>query len=121
MCSEEDRGVRPIHRSRLWKAKERMKEKERKMTSWHKSQKHQISAPLIIDPTAGTMTKELKEVCRKFESVTGMRVAVQERAGDSVKHMAKPEPLREKAVEERNASPAQQVGGNVRRMGQAIG
>ena len=33
-----------------------------------------------------------------FESVTGMRVAVQEREGDSVKHMAKPEPLREKRL-----------------------
>ena len=34
MCSEEDRGVRPIHRSRSWKAKERLREKERKATSW---------------------------------------------------------------------------------------
>ena len=42
------------------------------------------------------MTSEIKEVCRKFEVVTGMRVAVQERAGDSIKHLAKAEPLRRK-------------------------
>ena len=117
MCGEEDRGVRPIHRSRVWKAKERMKEKERKMTSWHKSQKNQISAPLIIDPTAGTMTKELKEVCRKFESVTGMRVAVQERAGDSVKHMAKPEPLREKGCGREKCFPCTTGGGKCEKNG----
>ena len=76
MCSEEDMGVRPIHRSRSWKAKERLREKERKATSWHQNQRNQISAPLIVDPTAGNMTKELKEVCRRFEAVTGMRVAV---------------------------------------------
>ena len=69
-------------------------EKEIKVQNWHKGQKDQISAPLIIDPTAGNMTREMKEVCTKFETVTGMRVVVQERAGDSIKHTARAEPLR---------------------------
>ena len=38
----------------------------------------------------------MKEVCVKFEKVTGMHVAVQERAGISNKSLAKSEPLRSK-------------------------
>ena len=94
MCKDEDMGVRPIHRSRNWKAKVRRKEKELKVTNWHKNQRDQVSAPLILDPTAGSMTSDMKEVCRKFENLTDMRIVVQERAGASVKHLAKAEPLR---------------------------
>ena len=56
-----------------------------------------MSAPLIIDPTAGNLTTELKEICRKFEEVTSMRVQVQERAGNALKHLAKSEPLKLKS------------------------
>ena len=73
--------------------RERRREKELEVTSWHKSEVKQVSAPLILDPTGGIMTKEMKEVCRRFETVTGMRVAVQERAGRANKHLAKSEPL----------------------------
>ena len=45
------------------------------------------------------MTSEIKEVCRRFEEVTGMRIAVQERAGDFIKQLAKAEPLRRKGCE----------------------
>ena len=31
-------------------------------------------APLILDPTAGEMSKDMKAVCRIFENVTGWRV-----------------------------------------------
>ena len=55
-----------------------------------------ISVSLILDPTSGSMTKDIKDVCRKFEQVTGMRVAVNKRAGDAVKHVAKAEPLKRK-------------------------
>ena len=105
MCLEEDQGIRPVHRSRHWKTKERQREKERKVTNWHKTQRDQVSAPLIIDPTSGSMTSEIKEVCRRFEAVTGMRVAVQERAGDSIKHIAKAEPLRERGCEREDCFP----------------
>ena len=37
MCEDEDNGVRPIHRPREWKEKERRLEKEAKVTNWHKS------------------------------------------------------------------------------------
>ena len=56
-----------------------------------------MSAPLIIDPTARSLTTELKEICRKFEKVTSMRVQVQERAGNALKHLAKSEPLKMKS------------------------
>ena len=55
-----------------------------------------MSAPLIIDPTAGSLTAKLKEVCRKFEEVTSMSIQVQERAGNALKHLAKSEPLKKK-------------------------
>ena len=72
--------MRPVHRPREWKEKERRREKELKAQNWHKRRRGQVSAPLIIDPTAGGLTDDFKEVCTKFEKVTGMRVAVQERA-----------------------------------------
>ena len=37
--------------------------------------------PPYIDPVAGEMTSEMKNVCKKFEDQTGFRVAVQTRAG----------------------------------------
>ena len=73
---------------------ERVEREERKRNSWHQSKAGQVSAPLIIDPTAGPLTEEMREVCRKFEEVTEMRVVVQERAGNALKHLAKAEPLK---------------------------
>ena len=51
MCEDEDNGVRPIHRPREWKERERRLEKEAKVSNWHKSKPNQVSAPLILDPT----------------------------------------------------------------------
>ena len=47
----------------------------------------------------------MKEICKRFESVTGMRVVVQERAGDSVKNTAKAEPLRNQSCGRTNCLP----------------
>ena len=69
-------------------------DKERKKEKWHQAHQGQVSAPLIIDPTAGNLAAEFKEVCRKFEEMTEMRVVVQERAGNALKHLAKAEPLK---------------------------
>ena len=93
------------------KARERRKEKELKVQNWHKGQKDQISAPLIIDPTAGEMTKEMKEVCKRFEAVTGMRVIVQKRAEDAIKHSAKAEPLRNQSCGRIECFPCSTGGG----------
>ena len=57
MCEDEDNGVRPNHRPREWKEKERRLEKEAKVTNWHKSKPDQVSAPLILDPTGGSLKK----------------------------------------------------------------
>ena len=96
MCKDEDNGVRPVHRPRTWREKERREEKEDKRKNWHKSDKNQVSAPLIVDPVAGTMTTEMKQVCKSFETVTGIRVVVQTRAGKANKQLAKSEPLKRK-------------------------
>ena len=52
--------------------------------------------PLIVDPTGGDLTKDIKKVCENFEAATGIKVAVRERAGNSVRSDAKAEPLRMK-------------------------
>ena len=44
MCEELDNGERPVNRPRQWKEKEWSREKELKMSNWHKTQKHQVSA-----------------------------------------------------------------------------
>ena len=96
MCEEEDKGVRPVHRPREWREQERRLEKEMKSQNWHRGEGGQVSAPLIIDPTSGSMLKEMKKECKKFEELTGMRVVVMERAGSAIKHLAKSEPLKSK-------------------------
>jgi hypothetical protein len=72
-------------------------EKELRAGNWHKGDKKEISAPLIVDPTDGNMTKNLKDTCNKFHQATGIKVTVRERAGSSLKSDAKPEPLRNKS------------------------
>ena len=66
-----------------------------------------------MDPTAGNMTNDIKGVCRKFENITGMKVVVQERAGASIKHTAKAEPLRYKGCLREDCFPCRS-GGNGR-------
>ena len=97
MCKEEDEGGRPVHRARSWQKSARRLEKERKGTTWHKSNPERVSAPLIIDPTAGALTEKMKAVCKDFGATMGMDVKVVERAGKAVKSDAKSEPLRNKS------------------------
>ena len=48
-----------------------------KRSNWHQKDPKQASAPLILDPTGGSLTKDAKEVCANFEKVTGMRISGQ--------------------------------------------
>ena len=111
-CQEEDDRVRPIHRPREWKQRERMLEQERKIFNWHQRKKDQVSAPLFLDPTSGDMAKEIKDVCTKFEAVTGMHVAVKERAGQKNKSISKAEPLKSKTWGRENCFPCTTGVGN---------
>ena len=117
MCEEEDRGVRPVHRARDWKEEERQRAKELKKTNWHRSKEDQVSAPVILDPTSGNMTKEMKAVSRKFEEVTGWRVPVVERAGTRVSSIAKAEPLKKGGCGREDCFPCTTGGGNCERNG----
>ena len=94
MCEVEDKGGRPIHRAREYQRSARRLAKKNKSTSWHKSSKDKISAPLIIDPTSGGLTEKLKAACQKFGDSLGLDVSVRVRAGRSVRNDAKSEPLR---------------------------
>lgn len=66
MCKTEDEGGRPIHRAREWQKTARRLAKERKSTTWHQNSQNMITAPLIIDPTAGRFTDMIKAACSKF-------------------------------------------------------
>ena len=117
LCKEEDEGVRPIHRPRKWKEDERRREKELKRTNWHQNQPNQVSAPLILDPTAGDMTRDMKEVCKNFENVTGWRIPVVERAGLAMRSLAKAEPLKTEGCKRDDCFPCTTGGGNCERNG----
>ena len=67
MCKVEDEAGRPIHRAREWQKAARRLEKEKKVVTWHQGRSDQISAPLIIDPTAGDLTQRMKKVYSRFE------------------------------------------------------
>ena len=95
MCQVEDAGGRLIHRAREWQKAARRLEKEKKVVTWHQGRENQISAPLIIDPTAGDLTKRMKKTCSQFKEESEMRVAVRERAGRKMKADCKPEPLKQ--------------------------
>ena len=71
-----------------------------------------MSAPLILDPTSGDMAKEIKVVCTKFEALTGMHIAVKERAGQKNKSISKAEPLKSKTWGRENCFPCTTGGGN---------
>ena len=94
MCKVEDEGGRPVHRPRVFQLAARRLEKERKGVSWHQDKANQVSAPLIINPTAGGLTGVLKEACTRYEAATGIQVKVIERAGRKVSGDCKAEPLR---------------------------
>ena len=94
------------------------REKELKRTNWHQSRANQVSAPLILDPTAGEMTKDMKAVCKDFEKVTGWRIPVVERAGTAMRSVAKAEPLKKKGCNRDVCFPCTTVtagGGNCER------
>ena len=97
MCKVEDEGGRPMYRSREWHESARRMEKERKLVSWHQTEKDTVSAPLILDPTAGGLTSKIKLLCQKFEKTSGFRILVKERAGDAVRQDARSEPLRNRS------------------------
>ena len=85
LCKVEDEAGRPIHRVREWQKAARRLEKENKVVTWHQGRENKIFAPLIIHPTGGDLTPQMKKVCSKFEEESEIRVAVRERAGRKLK------------------------------------
>ena len=94
MCREAEEGIRPIHRPRDWKRKDRRMAKVGKKSNWHQANPGQASAPLFLDTIPGDMLEKMKTVCGKFEQTHGIRVLICQKALSSVKRDAKPEPLR---------------------------
>ena len=93
LVRDEENGVRPTHRPREWKRRERRLAKQNKRSNWHSKGSGLVLAPLIVDPVTGNMLDKMRSVCSKFEESHGIRVQVYPRAGKSVKLDAKPEPL----------------------------
>ena len=104
MCREEDEGAMPMHRLREFRREERKVAKIIKKQTWHQGGS-QLSAPLILDPVAVPLVRQLQEECRKFEDKFGIRVVVATRAGQSVRRDAKAEPLRKVGCERQECFP----------------
>ena len=87
MCKVEGGGGRPVHRAREWQQAARRLERELKhanrLTS--KSDREQISALLIVDPTNGNLTNKLEYICSKVNTANGVSFMVRERAGKSIR------------------------------------
>ena len=97
MCKVEDGGGRPVHRPRTWQRRERLLDKELKAGgSWCKGETDQITAPLIMDPTAGKLGDSVRKACNDYEAATGIGVRLKLRAGAKMGADAKSEPLRSK-------------------------
>ena len=70
------------------KERQRRLEKEAKVTNCNKSRPDQVSAPLILDPTAGSLSKDIKEV-KNVQTI----LQVMGRAGIVNEVLVKSEPL----------------------------
>ena len=93
MCRKRDEGIRPIHRAREWQKASRRLEKERKKETWYKTRGDQVSAPLIISPTAIDLTAEIKSICKKYSQIANINVVTMTRAGQPLRYDPKPEPF----------------------------
>ena len=54
LSEEEDRGVCPVHCTRKWREQERWRKKEVKNQNWHKGEKGQVFALLLLIQPEGT-------------------------------------------------------------------
>ena len=108
MCKVADDGGRPIYRPREWRRKERRLVKESKKETWHKSKDHvQVSGPLLLGPIPGPMIEHITAECSEFEMLHRIRVQVCQKAGQSVRTDAKPEPLRKTGYDRDDCLPCQ--------------
>jgi hypothetical protein len=67
LVQDEVDGIRPVHRPRNWRRRDRKLAKECKRSNWHNKAQGQVSAPLIVDPVPGDMLDKMKSLCSKFE------------------------------------------------------
>ena len=77
-----------------------------------KQEEEKMSALLILDPTSSDIARKIREVCSKFEAVTGMHIVVKERAGLKNKSVSKAEPLKSKYCGRETCFPCTSGGGN---------
>ena len=61
---------------------------------------------------SGDIAREMREVCSKFEAVTGMHIEVKERAGLKNNSVSKAEPLKNKSCGRETCFPCISGGGN---------
>ena len=79
-------GLYSVHRPRSWERKERRLVRELKACGgWNKNEVGQITAPFIMDPTAGSLSQGKKKVCAEYQVANGIRVNLMLRAGEKSK------------------------------------
>ena len=103
-----------MYRPREWMEEERRLAKAKKKVNWAKKQADQNElgrAPLIICPSAGNLTAEIKKVCLEFGASQNIKVPVFLRGGRRLSTLVKAEPMASKLCGRDNCFPCISGGG----------
>ena len=84
MVTEEEEGIRPLHRDANWKRKEREKEKIKKTEGWYKDEEKGYDAPLFVPWTDNSI---FKKNCEEILDRLGLKIKVVEKTGKKIKHL----------------------------------
>ena len=112
---EERDGVRPLFLPKGFMEEERRMAKLRKLKSWHNTGAEAgllAGAPLILCPMAGSsISKQIKQVCKKFEKEHKIGVRLYERGGNKIENFVRSDPLKPKTCGRENCFPCKSGGG----------
>ena len=109
MVKDDKDSKRPLFRPKGFLAEERRLAKLKKSRTWHKSGSDEgimAGAPLIISPSAGeSISKKMKDVCKKFQVEHNIDVKVYERGGLKISNVVKSDPLSPSTCEREDCFP----------------
>jgi hypothetical protein len=93
----DERGERPLYRSRAYQSEERRLKKETQKKNWYNRDKTSdkfYMAPLIMNPTpGGELGKKIRVICEEVGEESGIRVKPVERGGEKLRRLCKSNPL----------------------------
>ena len=111
---DDQEGRRPLYRPREWMEEERRLNKAKKRQNWAKKQAKDdelARAPLIIFPSDGKLTEDIKKVCTEFGEKHNIHIPVSLRGGKRVSSVVKAEPFGSDTCGRANCVPCISGGG----------